>query len=360
VSGAPFQLEGDGRRDPSSLRPPPGGMPGVGMVARRGPPGPTDEGPDFPWHHSRRHWYLAGALLCGAMLLVAFNPSLWAASKFHDWPHRLFDGGEFGTAPRWGVKHADAVFFAACALLCLVAFCLPHGRLRGYMGTAIGALGIVHLAPSGSSLLYILAAPVGIGATLTGAMLPRESGQWRERTLAIGIALLAMHAFFPLPKIDLEERNLGIGYHSVAEEVLDLYADPPRAYRTDPTGTDASAPKSALRGYFLLFLHQYVPTMALLVLAVGLVAWLGARGPWFRGTCRVLLGAFVLGALAMHMINGAIVGPASALALSRIEGALEAFGAVFQQNFLILVLPGAAGVADLGRLAARRRSATAG
>jgi hypothetical protein len=358
MSGTPFHLEGDGRRDPSSLRPPAGGMPGVGMVARRGPAAPETEEPRFPWHHSRRHWYLAGALLSGGMLLVLFNPTLWAVSGFHGWPHELFMGGLFGTDPRWGDKHADAVFFAVCAFSLFAAFLLPPGRIRGAIGIAIGALGISHLAPSSTSLVLFLA-PVGIGATLVGAMLPREAGQWRERTLLLGIALLVMHAFFPLARIDLETRNLAPGYHSTAGIVVDLYADPPRQYRPDTTGTDDSAPDSAIEGYLLLFLHEYVPTMSLLVLALGVLAWLGVGGAVFRAVCRVLLGAFVLGALVMHMANGWQVAGAGALSLSPVEGALQAFGTWFHRNFLILLLPAAAGVADMAR-ARMRFTATPG
>lgn len=294
-----------------------------------------------------RVWYVLGAVLCAVLLFALYNPSAWAQGAY-GWPHEAFFDADGGWAWNWGRDPALVLVLAGASLTALVAGMLPAGAARGALGVLIGLVGVIGNAPRGENLPFFLLPVLACGAA-AGMLMPR--GRWRALTLGLSTVLLLAHFFLPWPQVQMDEAEIGLGYHSTALHLVGHYTDVDVTMRPDDTGNRPEAPSNWLEAYVRIFLVTQYSSLGLLILALALWAWLGWGGRRVGAVGAVLLTALVLGPLAAQFANGWRQADVEAIPMTGWEGGLKTLGEIFKASFLVYALPAAAGLVDLARRA---------
>jgi hypothetical protein len=273
-TGIPFELEDlepeDGFHDPT-LPPRRAGLRRT-RLPRRPEESPLLAPTTAPlwlrWITAPTFYYLAGTLVAVGLLLASFNPSF--GESLQAWPQEAW--GALGVPTSWSPTDLKLVALTLASLGGLIGLCLGARPIRPiWMAVTFSLPLLVHASRALPVMLAV--------AALAGVLLSRVPAERRRGWLLAALVLVGGLLFLPLAESGaLPDEEAG-AYRSAALEAL-------QSARSVEAVSDLSPQAaSVLSSVFL----------ALALLTLGSLAWMGLGGPYIHWTTGVLvLGTFVL------------------------------------------------------------------
>ena len=296
--------------------------PRPGLQRTREPPPrrlPNDPPPDplVNWILAPTTYYLIATLTATAGLFAWFNPTFGLAMEA--WPWEAI--GFIGKADLPASSAVLLVGLFLASLGGLIGCCFGRRALRpGWMATAFL---LPYLARPDASDLFLLPAAFTAGILMSGAPPRARRGHLFSSLVVLGGAL-----FFPLPAA------AGAPYASIATSAIETV----RAFGDGSTSTLAAT-------------ADLIPVVvALGILTLGGLAWMGLGGNYIRWSLGILLLVGYAIVAASGIDGGAPL--ATRAELSGWQAGLVGFAETFRGAGLALLLPLTAAVCEWQRRAA--------
>jgi hypothetical protein len=225
------------------------------------------------WPRVRRVFLLLGLVLAATIAWTMFNPEFGTVERAWPWDVAL---GRVEGAEAWSEARVLAAEASVFAVLLLVACLLPRGRSRGILGAVVAGLGfaatMTHARGATPALHVAVALAAGAVLWLAAPRLANRPRPGARVLLAAALAVVAVMVLVPVPSQSGVET-------SRAASLLDSLRSPPEGTGLldvlwNPEGIEVS--------------------LAVLVLALGLVAFLGLGGRWSGGAAALLAVLLVL------------------------------------------------------------------